>query len=174
MQTLSATGYPTSREHGARRRRGLQAVARQVAVDLTPQAVEQVAARVAQLIDRQHRAHDQERAEDNVGLLTVAKLAKYLDLNPAYVYEHADDLGAIRIGDGPKARIRFDLHTANAALTKLQATREPGPRETAGRQRRRPATTGAHSSDPPLLEIKRREIKGLRSYMPPRQCRALV
>ena len=33
-----------------------------------------------------------------------------------YVYEHAADLGAMRLGDGPKARLRFELQTAKQAM----------------------------------------------------------
>lgn len=174
MRTLSTACYPTSPQHSAPPRRGLGAIARQVAVDLTPQAVEQVATRVAQLIQRQQRTHDHERIEENIGLLTVAKLAKYLDLNPAYIYEHADELGAIRIGDGPKARIRFDLDTAKAALKQLHATREPAPPEAVRRKRRRRVDTNVYTPDAPLLEIKRREIKGVRSCMARRRSRELV
>jgi len=33
-----------------------------------------------------------------------------------YVYAHATELGAMRLGPGPKARIRFDLDNARRAL----------------------------------------------------------
>ena len=123
MHALSAIPTSTARGLCQPRRRGLGAIARQVAVDLTPQAIEQIATRVAQLL---HRAqHNQEHTEprEPVGMVTVSQLATYLKLNAAWVYEHADELGAIRIGDGPKARIRFDLHTAKAALARQQARR---------------------------------------------------
>jgi len=100
------------------RRRGLGAIARQVAVDLTPQAVEQIASRVVQLLHRQQQNQEQAKPSEPIGMVTVAQLATYLKLNTAWVYEHADQLGAIRIGDGPKARIRFDLQVAKAALHK--------------------------------------------------------
>jgi hypothetical protein len=29
-----------------------------------------------------------------------------------YVYSHANELGAIRLGTGPKTRLRFDVETA--------------------------------------------------------------
>jgi hypothetical protein len=166
MHAVSAIPTSATRAPRPPRRRGLGAMARQVAVDLTPQAVEQVATRVAQLLHRQQQAHDQEQTQEKLGLLTVAKLAKHLDLNPAYIYEHADELEAIRIGDGPKARIRFDLHTAEAALKKLQATREPAPPETAGRKRRQPVERGSYTPDAPLLEIRRLDARGIRSAVP--------
>jgi hypothetical protein len=168
MHAVSAIPTRATRAPCPPRRRGLGAIARQVAVDLTPQAVEQVATRVAQLLHRQQQAHDQGQAQEKLGLLTVAKLATYLDLNPAYVYEHADELGAIRIGDGPKARIRFDLHTAKAALKKLQAAREPAPLEPATQKRRRRVDPGVHTPDAPLLEIRHLDARGIRSAAPRR------
>ncbi len=95
-------------------------MARRVAVDLTPKAVEQVAVRVTQLLQRQHQ-QEQRRASEPTGMLTVAEIAKHLHLNRAWVYEHADELGAIRVGNGPKARIRFDLPTALKALERHAA-----------------------------------------------------
>jgi predicted ABC-type ATPase len=91
-------------------------MARHVAVDLTPQAVEQVATRVAQLLHRQQEDRERTRSSQPTGMLTVSQLAQHLHLNRAWVYEHADELGAIRLGDGPKARLRFDLHIAKTAL----------------------------------------------------------
>jgi hypothetical protein len=113
------TAIPTSAAHGIcpPQRRGLGAIARQVAVDLTPQAVEQVASRVVQLLHRQ-----QQQTRDDFGMLTVSQLAQHLKLNPAWVYEHADELGATRIGHGPKARIRFDFQVAKAALREHHRT----------------------------------------------------
>lgn len=118
MHALSATPTTTARNL-CPPRRGLGAIARQVAVDLTPQAIEQIATRVATLVHRQQQQQqEQERGQtkQELGMVTVSQLATYLKLNPAWVYEHADELGAIRIGNGPKARIRFDFQTAKAAL----------------------------------------------------------
>jgi hypothetical protein len=126
-------------------------IARQVAVDLTPQAVEQVAARVAQLLQRQQQRQEQDEAPQGLGMLTVSQLANHLHLNRAWVYEHADELGAIRIGSGPKARIRFDFHTAKAALNQQQVSRTPEPAITRKSQRRRPTP---YSADAPLLESR--------------------
>lgn len=58
------------------------------------------------------------------GLVTVAELADRLGVSPGYVYEHADRLGALRLGDGPKARLRFD---AAAAIAAHAALRDPAP-----------------------------------------------
>jgi hypothetical protein len=49
-------------------------------------------------------------------LLNSKDLARALNVSPDYVYAHAADLGAMRLGDGPKARLRFDLQTARRAM----------------------------------------------------------
>jgi hypothetical protein len=134
-------------------------MARRVAVELTPQTIDQIAVRVAQLL--RHQQSTQTNAE-NVGWLTVSQLARHLNLNRTWIYEHADELGAIRVGKGPKARIRFDLHTATAALRQNQATR--APLQTSKPRRPRPIPD-PHQMQAPLLEIRPREIRSVRGCM---------
>jgi hypothetical protein len=52
-------------------------------------------------------------------LLTVAQVAREFGLSPDWVYGHARQLGAIRLGSGPKARLRFDRHTIGAQIARL-------------------------------------------------------
>lgn len=55
-----------------------------------------------------------ELLEDRPGddqLITAAEVAHRYGVSREWAYEHADDLGAIRLGDGPKARLRFDPAT---------------------------------------------------------------
>lgn len=137
------------------RRRGL-AAARHIAVDLTPQAIEQIAGRVAQLLRHQHPPAET-RGPSTPEWMTVKELAHHLKLNPAWVYEHAQQLGAIRTGTGPKARIRFDLHTATEAFKRHQRQGTP-----TARARRAPQHPVPYPADAPLLEIRRREIRGVR------------
>ena len=47
-------------------------------------------------------------------LVDAAALADALGVQRQYVYANADALGAIRLGDGPRGRLRFDM---NAALS---------------------------------------------------------
>jgi hypothetical protein len=49
-------------------------------------------------------------------LVGVRELARELGVSIDYVYAHAAELGAMRLGSGPKARIRFDLDEARQAL----------------------------------------------------------
>jgi len=65
---------------------------------------ERAARRVVQLLQRPGAGAYQ--------LLDPKALAVALNVSIDYVYAHAADLGAMRLGDGPKARLRFDLQTA--------------------------------------------------------------
>lgn len=48
--------------------------------------------------------------------LDVAAVAAMLDVEPDFVYQHAARLGARRLGDGPKPRLRFRREDVEAAL----------------------------------------------------------
>jgi hypothetical protein len=163
----ATTTTPARRTAGrcAHRMRGLAATAaRHVAVDLSPQAVEQIAIRVAQLLRR-----DQVQRETSAApsWMTAKELAHHLKLNPAWVYEHAEELGAIRTGDGPKARMRFDLHTATQALRRHR--KQPATPASGGPART--PTPAAYPAGAPLLEVRRRQIRGVRSCLSPRRGR---
>lgn len=45
---------------------------------------------------------------DQVQLLTVAQVARRFQVHPSWVYANARRLGALRLGPGPKAPLRFD------------------------------------------------------------------
>jgi hypothetical protein len=49
-------------------------------------------------------------------LVDARQLARDLGVSLDYVYAHATELGAMRLGSGPKARIRFDLDSARRTL----------------------------------------------------------
>lgn len=74
---------------------------------LDRQDIEAIAERVAQLLARPHSEHE---------LLSTKELADELHVSVDYVYAHAADLGAMRLGDGPKARLRFDLRAAKEGM----------------------------------------------------------
>jgi hypothetical protein len=121
MHVLTGRPARTARElHPARsprapRHRGLGGIARRVAVDLTPQAVEQVASRVAQLLGHQQQHRPEPR------LVSAGELALFLGVSRPWIYKHCHLLGGRRIGEGPKAPWRFDHRTALQALERHQA-----------------------------------------------------
>ena len=49
-------------------------------------------------------------------LVDAAALARHLGVARSFVYDHADRLGAIRLGDGPRPRLRFDVDEARRRL----------------------------------------------------------
>jgi hypothetical protein len=48
------------------------------------------------------------RGESVDGLLTARQVAARFSVERSWVYAHAHELGVIRIGDGPRPRLRFD------------------------------------------------------------------
>jgi hypothetical protein len=114
MQALST--IPTAPTGRARERCSPPARARGVAVDLSPQAVEQVATRVAQLLAQRRGAPPE--------LLSAGELARRLRVERPWVYRHRALLGGMRIGAGPKAPWRFDYEQAVAALQAHQQSQD--------------------------------------------------
>jgi hypothetical protein len=51
------------------------------------------------------------------GLVDARAVAEYLGVDRAWVYEHASELGARRLGKGPRARLRFSLDEVESSLT---------------------------------------------------------
>jgi hypothetical protein len=132
---------PAPRSSGRTRTRLRAAIA-----ELPPETIEAIAQRVADLLCTELVLHSAPR------LVDAGQLARQLGLTRAWVYEHARDLGAIRLGDGPKARLRFNPATAASALADVDDARAPAtrraPAATRGRPRREPASSG------PLLPIR--------------------
>jgi hypothetical protein len=67
-------------------------------------------------------------------VLDAAQVADLLGRDRQWVYAHAGELGAFRYGDGPKARIGFDLVTVEQWKRDRQIRSESPPRR---RDRRR-------------------------------------
>jgi hypothetical protein len=119
MRGVSTIPARTGREHCSREGRRRGAAPRRVAVDLTPQAVEEVAVRVAAIL----RGRGTEQASE---LLSAGELARRLRVERPWVYRHRHLLGGIRMGAGPKAPWRFEYARAVEALRELQATQRNG------------------------------------------------
>lgn len=81
-------------------------------------------------------------------LVDAHELARTLSLSRTYVYEHAAELGGVRMGDGARPRWRFDPEKARAAYesggSACSANREshPVPTGNPSRRRRSPAQSG--------------------------------
>jgi hypothetical protein len=78
--------------------------------DLAGEQVEHFADLVA------NRVVERMRGKSGGDLIDAAEVARRFSLSRDYVYRHADDLGAVRLGDGPKARLRFSPAKVDEAL----------------------------------------------------------
>jgi hypothetical protein len=79
-------------------------------IKLDPQAVEAIARRVVEILER--------RGLQGRELVDAAELARRFGIERSWVYSHAIELGAVKLGDGPKPRLRFDPQIAARALRK--------------------------------------------------------
>jgi hypothetical protein len=143
------------------------------ACDLTPEAVELVARRVVALLDarevgRGTGAEEQPAGEGDRRLLDPVALAAQLGLTRAWVYEHAEELGVIRVGNGPRARLRFDLERAMAYCRGAEVVAEAQGTEVARPQpRRRPQRLEPQQWPAAGSLLKVRSVTGVR-YASPR------
>ena len=96
----SCTPPTTARSRAARVRRR---TATPNAVTLDDDDIEAVAARVVELLRRRARRARGPRWS------TRRRSRACLDVDRDWVYANARRLGAVRLGDGPKARLRFDV-----------------------------------------------------------------
>lgn len=127
---------------------GAWARVRRAAAELTPEAIEQIAQRVAEILGGWDGRADQPSRSPQ--LVDAVRLARLLGVSRQWIYEHADELGAVQLGDGERPRLRFDPAVAAGALEGRRrgelAEPEPAERRVGGRSRRRPTTV-------PLLPV---------------------
>jgi hypothetical protein len=98
-----------------------------------------------------HTAHSYARARQ---LDDVRSLAEFLRVEPSWVYANANRLGAIRLGAGPKPRLRFDRDRALELLNGCSASRESGGAETASQRASRPRRQRGSGTNVDLLPIR--------------------
>lgn len=106
---------------------------------LDDESVDAIACRVVELLTSS-------RGESETPLIDAAEVARRHGVSRAYVYDHAEDLGAIRLGNGGRPRLRFDPHRVAAIL---ENSPEPAPPSKPSRYSRRKTRHNV-----PLLPIK--------------------
>lgn len=87
-------------------------------------------------------------------LVDAATLAERLGVERSFVYEHSGELGGVRLGDGPRGRLRFDPVEAGRRLASCQGSRGSSGAEAvsgAGSRRRRRPSSGSAA---PLLPVQ--------------------
>lgn len=158
LRTYRAAGI--DRQHRGRQH-SVVTRARRAVGELAPETIEQIAQRVAQLLRKEPADAPASVGwavgDQPVGLLTAGQLAQRLGVRRSWVYEHATRLGAISLGEGPKARLRFDLDTAMRALAQANSQAAPAAASDRRGRRRRPP---APEPPVPLLPINRGAPRG--------------
>lgn len=89
-------------------------------------------------------------------LVDVAAVAAYLSVNPAWVYAHADFLGARRLGNGPRARLRFSLAEVDERLSTCPAGRQSEAPDSAPTAALQPRQRWSMGTSGELLPIRGR------------------
>jgi hypothetical protein len=129
-----------------------------VIVHLASESIEALALRLAELMG------DSARAER---WIDANEVARRHGVSRAFVYEHADELGAIRVGAGPRPRLRFDPAAVGERLAAAVApggpkSRPPGtpaataPRHPAGASNSRGGLLPIRGASQPSSAAKRR------------------
>lgn len=88
------------------------------------------------------------------GLVDVHVVAGYLGVEAEYVYAHAVELGARRLGTGPRARLRFSLDDVDAAISCTSGRESSGQVLPAPERKRRPRRRRSSGTSAPLLPIR--------------------
>ncbi len=99
-------------------------------IKLDPEAVEAIARKVVVLLE--------EKGLRQRELIGAAELARRLGVDRSWVYTHAIELGAVKLGDGPRARLRFDPEIAERVLRKLSEAPAADPPARSGERADRP------------------------------------
>jgi hypothetical protein len=107
---------------------------------LDEEDVEAIARRVAELVTPQ--------APDSKRYLTAGEVAEQLCVEREWVYDHQNELGAIRLGAGRRPRLRFDATRVREVLQERN-TPAPRPRRRAGARASQPSRKSALSFRPP-------------------------
>jgi hypothetical protein len=91
--------------------------------------IEEVAEHIAELVASSRL---------KVGPIDARDLAEELGVARDWVYANAERLGGVRLGNGPRARLRFDIEKAREALAAGRQNDQPTSAEPPRRRRGRP------------------------------------
>ena len=114
-------------------------------IKLDPQAIEAIARRVVELLERRGLVGVPE-------LVDAAELARSLGIERSWVYTHAIELGAVKLGSGAKPRLRFDPQVAARVLQRVGDGPAAAPPARSGERAGQPQRGGA--SEIRLLPVK--------------------
>jgi hypothetical protein len=95
-------------------------------IRLDPQTTEAIARRVVELLEKRGLQHRE--------LVDAAELAQQLGIERSWVYSHAIELGAVKLGRGSKPRLRFDPEVAAQVLRRAGEGQEADPPARSGKR----------------------------------------
>jgi hypothetical protein len=111
--------------------RGEMASAR---IKLDPQATEAIARKVVELLEK--------RGLQKRDLVDAAELARRFGIERSWVYSHAIELGAVKLGSGAKPRLRFDPQVAARVLRRVGEASAADPPARSGERADQPSASG--------------------------------
>jgi len=103
-------------------------------IKLDPQATEAIARKVVELLEIRGL---QERE-----LVDAAELAKRFGIERSWVYSHAIELGAVKLGSGAKPRLRFNPQVAARVLRRVGEESTADPPARSGERADQPSASG--------------------------------
>jgi hypothetical protein len=87
-------------------------------------------------------------------LVDAQTIARRFGLGPRWVRDHAAELRAVRVGGGPKPRLRFDVEKVAAALTARSSSKESQAPDRPARRRWRRVQAPSTLDGFPLLPVR--------------------
>lgn len=100
------------------------------AIRLDPQTVEVLALKVVEILEA--------RGLQKRQLVSAAELAQMFGIERSWVYAHAIELGAVKLGEGKKPRLRFDPEVAARVLRRVGEVPVADPPTRSGERADRP------------------------------------
>jgi hypothetical protein len=113
-------------------------------IRLDPQTIEAIARRVVELLEK--------RGLQRRELVDAAELARRFGIERSWVYSHAIELGAVKLGSGSKPRLRFDPEVAARVLRRADEGQEADPPARSGKRASQPQGSKGKAQ---LLPIRR-------------------
>ena len=86
-------------------------------------------------------------------LVDAAEIARVYGKTRSWVYEHAGELGATRLGSGPRPRLGFSVRRVAECLEKVDRP-APQPQPESPTPRRRHQRAGRTATGAPLLHVR--------------------
>ena len=121
-------------------------------IKLDPETIDAIARRAVELLEQ--------RGLRKRELVDAAELARSFGIERSWVYTHAIELGAIKLGGGAKPRLRFDPEIAARVLRKVDGKPVADP----------PARSGKRAGQPPRRggsEVRLLPVRGPGEKDPP-------